>query len=120
MTSTPVILSRSDWASHDRLWHGHFQGKDLGTNVTVLFYATEEIGKGARLHTHPYDEIFIIRSGRAAFTVGESKTEVAAGQIVLGPAEVPHKFVSLGPGPLEIISIHLSETWIQTNLDEPH
>lgn len=119
MTSIPCILNRSDWASHNRLWHGHFLGKDLGTNATVLFYATDEIGKGARLHTHPYDEMFIIRSGRAAFTVGGGKTEVVAGQVVMCPSEVPHKFVNLGPELLEIISVHLSDTWIQTNLDDP-
>lgn len=119
MPRTPAVLNRSDWASHDRLWHGHFQGKDIGTNATVLFYATEEIGKGPRLHVHPYDEIFIIRAGRARFTVGEEEIEVEAGQIVLGPAGVPHRFVNLTAGLLETTSIHLSDTWTQTDLEEP-
>jgi mannose-6-phosphate isomerase-like protein (cupin superfamily) len=119
MTRTPVILNRSDWAQHDQLWYGHFEGKDVGTGVTVLFYSTEEIGKGPRLHTHPYDEIFIIRSGRALFTIGETTIEAEAGQILIGPTGVPHKFVNLGPGLLDTTDIHLSDTWIQTNLDEP-
>ena len=119
MTRTPAILKRSDWASHDTNWHGKFQGKDIGTNVTVLFYTTEEIGKGARLHTHPYDEIFIIRTGRARFTIGGEEIAAEAGRILLGPAGLPHKFVNLGPDLLEITGIHLNDTWIQTNLDEP-
>ncbi|MGL4237106.1 cupin domain-containing protein [Tabrizicola sp.] len=119
MTRTPTVLKRSDWAKNDRLWHGHFEGKDIGTNVTVLFYSTEEIGKGPRLHVHPYDEVFIIRAGRALFTIGDEEIEAEAGQILLGPAGLPHKFVNLGPGLLDTTDIHLNDTWIQTNLDEP-
>jgi hypothetical protein len=53
MSRAPAILNRSDWAQHDRLWYGHCEGKDVGTGVTVLFYSTEEIGKGPRPHIHP-------------------------------------------------------------------
>jgi mannose-6-phosphate isomerase-like protein (cupin superfamily) len=118
MARTPTLLNRSDWAQHDTLWHGHFQGIDIGANATVLFYATEVIGKGARLHTHPYDEIFIVRTGRAAFRVGDQEFEAEAGQVLFGPAELPHKFINLGPGLLEITSIHLNDRWLQTNVDE--
>ncbi len=119
MTKPAVILKRRDWASDDRLWRGRFEGRDIGTGVTVLFYATEEVGVGPRWHVHPYDEIFIIRTGRALFTIGEEKIEAEAGDILLGPAEVPHKYSNLGPGPLESTDIHLSDRWIQTDLEDP-
>ena len=119
MTRKPVLLKRSDWASHDSLWKGVLEGKDICTGVTVLFYATEEVGKGPLWHVHPYDELFIVRKGRALFTVGEEKIEAAEGDILLGPAEIPHKYHNLGPGPLETTDIHLSDRWIQTNLDDP-
>lgn len=119
MERKPVILKRSDWASHDRHWHGRFEGVDVGTGVTVLFFTTERVGHGPRWHVHPYDEIFIVRRGRALFTIGEDKIEAEAGDILLGPAEIPHKFENLGPGLLETTDIHLSERWIQTNLDDP-
>src|SRR5680860_863157 len=119
MTAKPVILKRSDWASHDELWKGRFEGKDIGTGVTVLFYATEEVGKGPTWHVHPYDEIFIMRQGRAIFTIGDEKFEAEAGDILLGPANIPHKYTNLGPGVLESTDIHLSDTWIQTDLDDP-
>ena len=45
--------------------------------------------------------------------------EAEAGDIVLGPANIPHKYHNLGPGPLESIDIHLSPEWIQTDLDDP-
>ena len=115
----PVILKRADWASDKRLWKGRFEGKDIGTNVTVLFYATQEVGVGPLWHVHPYDEIFIMRKGRALFTIGDEKIEAEAGDILLGPADVPHKYHNLGPGELESTDIHLSEEWIQTDLDDP-
>lgn len=119
MTRKPVLLDRADWASDPRLWKGNVQGTDIGTGVTVLFYATEEIGKGPRWHVHPYDEVFIVRAGRALFTVGEDRIEASVGQILMAPAEVPHKFVNLGPGMLETTDIHVSDRWIQTDLDDP-
>lgn len=112
-------LKRNDWASDDRLWKGVLEGKDIGAGVTVLFYATEEAGKGPLWHVHPYDEIFIVRAGRALFAIGEEKIEAEAGEILLGPANIPHKYHNLGPGLLETTDIHVSDRWIQTDLDDP-
>ena len=115
----PAILHRHDWASHDHLWKGYFEGQDINTGVTVLFYTTDKIGAGPRWHVHPYDEIFIVRKGQALFTIGDRKIEARAGDILMGPAEIPHKYHNLGPGTLETTDIHLSERWIQTNLEDP-
>ncbi|MBM9616430.1 cupin domain-containing protein [Desulfobulbus rhabdoformis] len=115
----PTILHREDWASHDRLWKGYVQGADLGTDVTVLFFVTEQPGEGPRWHVHPYDEIFIVRKGNALFTIGDKKIKATAGDILLGPANIPHKYHNLGPGVLETTDIHLSDRWIQTNLEDP-
>ena len=115
----PIVLHRSDWGSHDDLWKGVLEGKNIGTGVTVLFYATDDIGEGPRWHVHPYDELFIVRKGRALFTVGDKKIEAETGDVLLGPANVPHKYHSIGPGRLETTDIHVSDRWIQTNLDDP-
>lgn len=119
MAREPVKLTRADWARDPELWRGRFEGKGIGTGVTVLFFASEKVGAGPVLHVHPYDEVFIVRQGRALFTIGDEKIEAAAGDILLGPAEVPHKFENLGPGLLETTDIHLSDRWIQTDLDDP-
>jgi mannose-6-phosphate isomerase-like protein (cupin superfamily) len=120
MTSPkPIILKRKDWASDDTLWKGNIAGKDIGTDVTVLFYATEEIGVGPKWHVHTYDEIFILTKGRALFTIGNEKIEAEAGDVLMGPANIPHKYHNLGPGLLESTDIHLSPTWVQTDLDDP-
>jgi mannose-6-phosphate isomerase-like protein (cupin superfamily) len=115
----PAVLHRADWAVHEQLWKGYFQGEDIGTGVTVLFYVTDDVGVGPRWHVHPYDEIFIVRTGNALFTIGDKKIEAKSGDILLGPANIPHKYHNTGPGTLETTDIHLSERWIQTNLDDP-
>ncbi|MDF1753238.1 MAG: cupin domain-containing protein [Verrucomicrobiales bacterium] len=112
-------IRRSDWANHDSLWKGYFEGADLGTEVTVLFYTTDEVGEGPKWHVHPYDEVFIVKSGRGLFTVGDEKIEAETGDVLLGPADVPHKYHNLGPDRLEMIDIHLSDKWVQTDLEDP-
>ena len=72
----------------------------------LIFVRTGVIGDGPRLHRHPYPETFIVRNGRVRFTVGNQAIEAVAGQIVVCPANVPHKFENLGPGLLEQIDIH--------------
>jgi len=113
------VLEATDWLTDMNPWKGSVEGVRLGTGVTVLAYSTDEIGVGPTLHMHPYDEIFVLRQGRALFTVGDRRIEVGAGQVVLGPAHVPHKYHNLGPGRLESIDIHVSERWVQTDLDDP-
>ena len=99
-------------------WRGVVEGLALGGQVTVLAYGTDTIGAGPRLHVHPYDETFIIIEGRARFFVGETTLDAGKGEVVSGPAGVPHRFENLGPGRLQTIDIHHSPKWIQTDLDE--
>lgn len=98
-------------------WDGSLEGLKLGSGVTVLAYGTDTVGEGPRLHVHPYDETFVLVEGRARFTVGDATIEAGAGETVFGPAGVPHKFESLGPGRLQTIDIHHSPHWIQTDLE---
>ena len=98
-------------------WRGSIEGLTLGGQNTVLTYGTDTIGAGPRLHVHPYDETFIVTEGRARVFVGETTLDAAAGEVVFGPAGVPHRFENLGPGRLQTIDIHHSPEWIQTDLD---
>jgi mannose-6-phosphate isomerase-like protein (cupin superfamily) len=97
-------------------WRGFVNGETLGGSVTVLTYGTNTPGEGPRLHVHPYDETFIIIEGRARFFVGDEVIEAQAGQVVLGPKGLPHRFENAGPGRLQTIDIHHSPRWIQTDL----
>jgi mannose-6-phosphate isomerase-like protein (cupin superfamily) len=73
---------------------------------------------GASLHVHPYPETWLVRAGQVRFTVGGQDVEATAGQIVVAPADVPHKFINVGNGQLEMICIHPSSRILQENLEE--
>ena len=98
-------------------WRGSLAGEIIGGSVTVLAYGNDTPGQGPRLHVHPYDETFVVVAGRARFFVGDEVMEAGAGEVVLGPAGVPHRFENIGPGRLQTIDIHHSPRWIQTDLE---
>jgi len=64
---------------------------DIGP-VTVLAYGTEDLGAGPRLHVHSYDETFIVLAGLGRFFVVETIVDAQAGEVVFGPAGIPHGF----------------------------
>ena len=101
----------------DGPYRGFVNGETLPTEITVLTYGNDEPGTGPTLHVHPYDEVFVIQQGRARFFVDDKVIDADAGEIVLGPAGLPHRFINLGPGRLQTLDIHLSPRWIQTNLE---
>lgn len=97
-------------------WRGSMAGELFGASNTILAYGNDTPGKGPGLHVHPYDEIFIIVQGRARFFVGDKVIDAEAGEVVLGPKGVPHRFENRGPGRLQTIDIHLSPRWLQVDL----
>ena len=106
----------------DELPHGKiahkFEGSRYG-DVNVSFYLVDSPpGRGAGLHKHPYEEIFVVQEGNAIFTVGDATIEATGGQIVVVPAGVPHKFVNSGSGPLRQVDIHPSGRIRQVDIPE--
>ena len=87
------------------------------TNISLILVDMLP-GDGVRLHSHPYGEIFIVHEGQATYTVGSATIEVRAGQIVIAPADVPHKFVNTGTGPLRQTDIHLNKEFITEWLED--
>jgi mannose-6-phosphate isomerase-like protein (cupin superfamily) len=69
-------------------------------------------GGFVRLHKHPYKEIFIIQEGTAIFTVGSTTLEAHAGQIIMVPADVPHKFANVSDKQLKQVDIHINRQFI--------
>ncbi len=106
------VIDRDVWAEDPENWHGEVTGKPYGTNISIIFNCQQRIGGGPRLHKHPYPETFIIRKGHARFTVGSEIIDAHEGQIVVAPANTPHKFENLGPGVLETIDIHANEVFV--------
>lgn len=98
-------------------WRGHVPGDMLAGGNTILAYGTDTVGAGPRLHVHPYDETFVVIAGRARFHVGDTVIDAEAGDVVLGPKGIPHRFENLGPGRLQTIDIHHSPVWLQTDIE---
>jgi len=84
-----------------------FDGFQYGeTNVSFLLINDAPPGSGPSLHSHPYEEIFVIQASQATFTVGDATIKAIGGEIVIAPAGIPHKFIYSGKAPLRSINIH--------------
>ena len=109
-------VPRSDWASGAG-WNGKLEGKGIGTDVSFLFNSVEQDGAGPPRHAHPYDELYIVREGRALVEIDGDSATVEAGDIVLVPANKPHIVRTLGTQRTEIISVHLGGEFKMNLLD---
>ena len=81
-----------------------FNGHEHGAKVS-FFLSHNRPNTGPELHTHPYEETFIVQEGDVLFTVGEEEIEAGPGDIVVVPANTPHKFLSRGQTHRQV-SIH--------------
>ena len=106
------VIEMNTWAADANRWHGELEGAPYSAGLSLIFNSNGKSGSGPRLHTHPYPETFIIQRGRALFAVGDVTIEGGAGQILVVPANTPHKFAVLGPEVLESIDIHASEVFV--------
>jgi mannose-6-phosphate isomerase-like protein (cupin superfamily) len=90
---------------------GNLKGEEYGATVSLILDHSEP-GHGPRLHRHPYDETWVVEEGTLTFTLGDADHEVQAGDIVIAPPGVPHKFTNHGPGRANLVCIHASPTLI--------
>ena len=111
----PYIARRADWA-RDAGWNGGWDGAAAGTNVSFIFSEQTEAGLGPKLHSHDYDEVQIVRRGRAHFRVGDQEISAEEGDILVIPAGTPHLVRSVGELS-DVISVHLTDvkraTWLE-------
>lgn len=112
----PVHIKKAEWFKQQNPPKAIQEGYHYGVNCVVIRYSIEEVGKGPNLHIHPYEEVFHILEGRAEFTVGDTTFVAEAGDLVIGPANIPHAYKNLGPGKLDSVDIHLNDEWIQYDL----
>lgn len=98
-----------------------FEGYRHGDVNVSFFISNTPPGKGPRLHSHPYEEVFIIQEGLLTFTVGDELVEVVSGQIVIAPAGTQHKFVNTGSKNARHINIHVTSrmetTWLEAQTE---
>lgn len=110
------LIARED-LPHSKIAH-KFEGCLHGDANVSFFLVDCPPGSGAGLHKHPYEEVFVIQEGEATFTIGDDIVEATAGQILVVPAHVPHKFANSGTGPLRQVDIHPSGRIRQEDIPE--
>jgi len=94
-----------------------FEGGAYGGEVS-FFLVNNVPGAGPGLHTHPYSETWVVRSGRALITADGQEIEAGPGDIVVVTAETPHKFKNIGTERLDIVCIHAAPRMVQVELDD--
>lgn len=100
------IHARSSDTADDRDWNEEIEGSSIGSEVSLILVHTARDGAGPRLHRHPYGETFVVRRGRALFTIGDERLEAVGGQVLVVPAFTPHKFAVIGTEPFVSTNIH--------------
>ena len=111
-----TILNR-DELPHDSYTYEFVGSQYQDTEISFIWVDMPPGGK-IRLHKHPYKEIFIIQEGVATFTVGSTTLEAHAGQIIIVPADMPHKFMNLSNNQLKQIDIHVNKQFITDWLED--
>ncbi len=110
-----TLITRSDGRLDGENWTENYEELPGEAGISIILESTTREGVGPRLHQHPYAETFIIRRGSATFTIGsgvEAREVVGrAGQILVVPAQTPHRFRT-GPDGYEAVHIHANERFI--------
>jgi mannose-6-phosphate isomerase-like protein (cupin superfamily) len=111
-----TILNRDELPRDGNTYE--FVGSQYQDTEISFIWVDMSPGGTIRLHKHPYKEIFIIQEGVATFTVGSTSLEARAGQIIIVPEDVPHKFMNLSNQQLKQIDIHLNKQFITYWLED--
>jgi quercetin dioxygenase-like cupin family protein len=75
-----------------------------GDGATLAF-TTLDPGHTPRPHSHHYEQIVYIVSGRVRFTVGDETVEARPGDMLVVPPEVEHYAETIGDEPAVDLSI---------------
>jgi mannose-6-phosphate isomerase-like protein (cupin superfamily) len=106
-----TVLHRNDLPYDENTYE--FQGfQHHDTNVS---FSVDPVAR--HYCTNTYEEIFTIQEGvatlRSIWHAGSKRR-----QIILVPAEVPHKFMNLSDKPLKQIDIHVNKQFITDWLED--
>jgi mannose-6-phosphate isomerase-like protein (cupin superfamily) len=87
-----------------------------GIGVSLIFTEAKP-GQGPSLHLHDYVEVHVVQAGEAVFTAGDEERLVGAGEVVIVPPGVPHRFEAAGDGTFRELGIHVSPRFVTEWLD---
>ncbi len=111
-----TVLNR-DALPHDASTY-EFEGLTYQAPEVSFIWVDMPPGGGVRLHKHPYQEIFVIQEGTVTFTVDSATLDAHAGQIIIVPADTPHKFANTGERQLKQVDIHVNKQFITDWLED--
>ena len=104
------------------VFHADVPLKDLGGGVSrrVLAYqdglmiveVNFEKGGVGMVHTHPHLQNTYVKSGKFRFTIDGKDVEVAAGDTIAFPADIPHGTLCLEAGTLLDIFAPMREDFV--------
>ena len=104
------------------VFHADVPLKDLGGGVSrrVLAYqdglmiveVNFEKGGVGTVHTHPHLQNTYVKSGKFRFTIDGKDVEVAAGDTIAFPADIPHGTLCLEAGTLLDIFAPMREDFV--------
>jgi quercetin dioxygenase-like cupin family protein len=120
--STPQLELNQIWQDsdpeHRRLRVAFPINEYEGSRDTAVVYF--EIEPGDRLGTHQdsAEEILYIVAGEGEAEVGDERARVAAGDLAVIPAMVPHGVVNTGDEVLKVVGF-FSDSHIESTFEEP-
>ena len=87
------------------------QGAEHGATISLILDRSNT-GQGPRLHRHLYDETWVVVEGTVKFQAGNEACAAGPGDVVIVPANTPHKFTNEGVAPSRLVCIHANPTVI--------
>lgn len=99
--TAPLLLHHVDWESVPWVTvRPGIERKAFGSNQVTLALHRLVPGHEVRPHSHPNEQIVYILAGRIDFHVGEQVVSLAAGGLLVVPADVMHYGVVVGDEPV--------------------
>jgi quercetin dioxygenase-like cupin family protein len=87
------------------------EGAAHGATISLILDCSAP-GDGPRLHRHPYDETWVVIDGSLEFQSGQERLQAGPGDVIIVPADTPHKFTNRGPDRSRLVCIHANPTVI--------
>jgi len=105
MSDTPRVYNFAEMAK-EQLKGGEIERTAIRTDgaiVTLNWFKAER--KGAPPHSHPYDQLALVISGKVCMIIGDKEYICEPGSAVYIPKNIPHTGKPLGSEPLFIIDV---------------
>ncbi|MBT3233505.1 MAG: cupin domain-containing protein [Calditrichaeota bacterium] len=73
---------------------------------TMMIVQTEILpGRSVPEHSHPHEQLGVVKSGRVRLTIGGASKDLEAGDVFAVPPDVPHRADCIGDEPALVLDI---------------